>query len=90
VVASSSIVGIVFVVRQKLILNRGQLRCFCFHHVVNGINNHNGGFDQWETKNCIHTHLESGSDDKGCLASFLHRVGQVELESHSKISCDGP
>jgi hypothetical protein len=49
----------------------------CFHDIIDSVDNHN-------------THLGSGSDNKGCLASIFRRVGQVELECHSKISCDGP
>jgi hypothetical protein len=57
---------------------------------VDGVNNHTGGCDQRETKNHVHTHLGSGSNDKGCLASIFHtRIGQVEQERQSKISCDG-
>jgi hypothetical protein len=60
----------------------------CFHDIVDGVDNHTGGCDQRETKNCVHTHLGSGSNDKGCLV--FCGVGQVELECHSKISCGGP
>jgi hypothetical protein len=62
----------------------------CFHNIVDGVDNHTGGCDQGETKNHVHTHLGSVNDDKSCLASIFHRVGQVKLERHSKISCDGP
>ncbi len=62
----------------------------CFHDVVDGVDNHTGGCDQRETKNRVHTHLGSVNNNKSCLASIFCRVGQVELERHSKIRCDGP
>jgi hypothetical protein len=62
----------------------------CFHDVVDGVDDHTGGCDQWETKNHFHTPLGSGSNNKGCLASIFRRVGQVELERLSEISCNGP
>jgi hypothetical protein len=68
----------------------GTVEVLCFHIVVNSVDSHAGGCDQHETKNHVQTHLESGSIDKGCLASIVHRAGQVELERHSEISCDSP
>jgi hypothetical protein len=71
-------------------LEWGTVKVLCFHDVVYGVDDHTGGCDQQETKNHVHTYLGSGSNDKGYLASIFCRVGQVELECHSKISCDGP
>ncbi len=68
----------------------GTVKVLYFHDIVDGVDNHTGGCDQRETKNHVHTHLGSGSNNKGWLAPIFHRVGQVELEHHSEISCDGP
>ncbi len=68
----------------------GTVDVLCIHNVVDGVDDHTGGCDQRETKNRVPTHLGSGSDDKGCLASIFCRVGQVEMERHSEISCDSP
>ncbi len=68
----------------------GTVKVLCFHDVVDGVDNHTSGCDQRETKNRVHTHMGSISDNKGCLVSIFSRVGQVELECHSEISCDGP
>ncbi len=62
----------------------------CFHYFVNGVDNHTGGFDQWETKNHVHAHLGSGSNNKRGLASILGEIGQVKLKCQEEVSCDGP
>jgi hypothetical protein len=49
----------------------GAVEMLHFHNVFDGVDNHTGGCDQRETKNHVHTHLGSGCNDKGCLASIF-------------------
>jgi hypothetical protein len=58
----------------------------CFHYAVNHSDNNTGSFDQQETKNRVHAHLESGGNDKRGWASIFGEVQQVELKPHGEIS----
>jgi hypothetical protein len=73
----------------KINLEGGTVKVFCLHYIVNKVEYHTGGGDQWETQNRVHTHLGPGSHNKRGYTPILDEIGLMKLKCNMEISGDG-